>query len=83
MLKWFTIQWVRLASAAIRVVADPHMIIRETSESDNEAVTSLMVQPPALPNLVISGNNIGFSDDKPDMGAVVTVTATILNNGQR
>ena len=65
----------------IRVVADPHMIIRETSESDNEAVTSLVVQPPALPNLVISENNIGFSATNPDMGAVVTVTATILNNG--
>ncbi len=65
----------------IRVVADPHMLIMETSESDNEAVGVLRVAAAPLPNLVVRPNTIGFSNAEPAPGEPVTVTATILNNG--
>ncbi|MCC6167020.1 MAG: S8 family serine peptidase [Caldilineaceae bacterium] len=65
----------------IRVVADPHMVIPETSESDNEAVGVLRVAGAPLPNLVVRPDTIGFSSANPAPGEPVTVTATILNNG--
>jgi subtilase family serine protease len=65
----------------IRVVADPHMVIPETSESDNEAVGVLRVASAPLPNLVVRPDTIGFSNANPGPGEPVTVTATILNNG--
>lgn len=65
----------------IRVVADPHMVIPETSKSDNEAVGILRVAAAPLPNLVIRPELIGFSNPQPAPNEPVTVTATILNNG--
>ncbi len=65
----------------IRVVADPHMTLPETVETDNEAVAVLRVAVAALPNLAITAENIGFSRTNVAPGEPVTVTATILNNG--
>ena len=65
----------------IRVEADPHMVIVESSEIDNEAIALLVVRPEAQPNLVVTENNIGFSTTEPAPGEIVTVTATILNDG--
>lgn len=65
----------------IRVVADPHMTLPETLENDNEAVTVLRVDAAPLPNLVVVAENIGFSRGRVLPGEVVTVTATILNQG--
>jgi subtilase family serine protease len=65
----------------IRVVADPHQTIPEQAENDNEAVALLRVGGAQLPNVAISADNIGFSHVVAQPGEVVTVTATILNNG--
>ncbi|GIV78085.1 MAG: hypothetical protein KatS3mg050_2479 [Litorilinea sp.] len=65
----------------IRVVADPHATIAETDERDNEAVKVLRVLPPAMPNLVMRAENIGFKPVDPTTGQAVTVTATVLNVG--
>lgn len=65
----------------IRVVADPHMIIPERAEDDNEAVAVLRVAEAPLPNLLVTAENIGFSHIVAQPGEVVTVTVTVLNNG--
>ncbi len=52
----------------IRVVADPHQTIVETSEADNEAAAAVMVAPPPLPNLVALETNIGFNPAAPKAG---------------
>ncbi len=65
----------------IRVVADPHMILPETAEDDNEAMALLRVDEAPLPNLVITPENIGFNVIVGQPGEVVTITATLLNKG--
>jgi subtilase family serine protease/subtilisin family serine protease len=71
----------KVGERRIRVVADPHMILPETAEDDNEAVTVLRVADAALPNLTITPANIGFNTTTAQPGEIVTVTATIVNNG--
>ena len=65
----------------IRVVADPHQIIPEQAEDDNEAVALLRVANASLPNVVVTAENIGFSHSIAQPGEAVTVTVTVLNNG--
>ena len=65
----------------IRVVADPHMILAESAENDNEAVGVLRVAPAPLPDIAILAEHIGFSAATAAPGDVVTVTATLLNLG--
>mgnify|MGYP005848726795 CR=1 FL=1 len=66
----------------IRVVADPHSTVAETSKTDNEAVAVLRVAGRPLPNLTMRAENIGFSNDRPAPDDLVTVTATVLNTGR-
>jgi subtilase family serine protease len=67
----------------IRMVVDPLDAIAESDESDNEAITVLTVAPPPAPNLVVDEDNIRFSPLTPSDGQVVTITVTVLNDGQR
>lgn len=67
----------------IRFVVDPVDTIAESDEGDNEAITVLTVAPPPAPNLVVGENNVRFSPASPSDGQVVTVTVTVLNDGQR
>lgn len=67
----------------IRVMVDPSNFIEESDESDNRATETLTVAPPPAPNLVMMQSNIGFSTLTPTSGEAVTVTATILNNGNQ
>jgi subtilase family serine protease len=67
----------------IRLVVDPMSTITESDEGDNEAITVLTVAPPPSPNLVVATNNIRFSPASPSDGQVVTITVTVLNDGQR
>ena len=71
----------KVGERRIRVVADPHQIIPERSESDNEAVTLLRVANAPLPNVLVTMDNIGFSHSVAHPGDAVSVTVTILNNG--
>jgi len=65
----------------IRVMADPHAILAESDETDNEATEMLVVAPPPAANLAVLDHNIGLSHRAPVQGDVISVTATILNNG--
>jgi subtilase family serine protease len=67
----------------IRMAVDPANTIAESDESDNEAITVLTVSPPPAPNLVVEENNVRFSPVTPSDGQVVTITVTVLNDGQR
>ncbi len=71
----------KVGERRIRVVADPHQIIPERAENDNEAVALLRVAEAPLPNIVATSENIGFSHLVAQPGEPVTVTATILNSG--
>jgi subtilase family serine protease len=67
----------------IRMVVDPLNSIAECDEADNEAITVLTISPPPAPNLVVGENSVRFSPVSPSDGQVVTITVTVLNEGQR
>ncbi len=73
----------KVGERKLQVLVDPHTTIPETSDADNIATQTLIVAPPPLPNLVMQENNIGFLPADPNAGEVVTLTATVLNNGLR
>lgn len=66
----------------IQVLVDPHTMIAESSETDNSAIQTLSVAPAPAPNLVVQSANLGFNPIQPAEGDVVTLRATILNNGE-
>jgi len=65
----------------IRVVADRRNLISESDETDNQAEAAISINPPAIPNLVIETNNVGFHPSRPVDGDQVTISATVLNEG--
>ncbi|MEZ4864733.1 MAG: CARDB domain-containing protein [Caldilineaceae bacterium] len=65
----------------IQVTADPNDAIAESDEGDNRAVKTLTISPPKIPNLVVRGDGIQFSDAKPIVGDQVGITATVRNDG--
>ncbi len=65
----------------IRVVVDPNNFIRESSKEDNQTVVTLPVQAAMAPNLAMLSGNIKFVPQSPELHDVVTVSATVLNNG--
>lgn len=65
----------------IQVTVDPNDLILESDESDNQAVKTLTISPPIIPNLVVRTNDIVFSPQTPVEGDPVTVTVTIRNEG--
>ena len=65
----------------IRVVVDPNNFIRESSKEDNQTVVTLPVQAAMAPNLAMLSGNIKFVPQSPEIHDVVTVSATVLNNG--
>lgn len=71
----------RSGERKIEVIADRSNLIAESNERDNSAQATFTVGAPALPNLVIKSDNIGFSPDVPASGDQVTIVATILNDG--
>ncbi len=69
-------------SRQIRVTVDPANFIAERNEIDNKDTATLILTPPPAANLVMQSTNIGFAPPLPTAGEAVSVTATILNNGQ-
>ncbi len=67
----------------IQVTLDPANTVPESDEQDNSAIVPLTVAPPPAPNLVVSENNVRFTPVAPSDGQVVTITVTVLNEGQR
>ena len=65
----------------IRVVVDPSNFIRESNKEDNQAVVSLPVRAAMAPNLAMLSGNIKFDPQSPQIHDLVTVSATVLNNG--
>ncbi len=65
----------------IRVVADRSNLISEADETDNQAEATVTISLPAIPNLVMESENIGFHPSIPAFGDQVTINATVLNNG--
>jgi uncharacterized repeat protein (TIGR01451 family) len=71
----------KVGERQLLVVADPNNFIRESDESDNQATETLLVAPAPMPNLKVLPGNIKFDPPEPEQGDVVTMTATILNDG--
>ena len=65
----------------IRVVVDPSNFVRESSKEDNQTVVTLPVQAAMAPNLAMLSGNIKFDPQSPQIHDLVTVSATVLNNG--
>ncbi len=69
----------------IEVAVDPNNFIPESKETDNKSQKTLKVTGHAAPNLVAQANNVNFSPGlrgtPPIEGDLVTIYATILNNG--
>jgi subtilase family serine protease len=65
----------------LRVVVDPSNYIPESDETDNRTTYTLFIEGALAPNLVVRASNIGMFPLAPVSGEPVTVTATILNNG--
>src|SRR5690606_25724800 len=68
---------------AIRVTLDPDNTIAESDEQDNQALATMTIAPPPAPNLVLTESNVRFSPAAPVAGDEVTVSITVLNEGQR
>jgi len=66
----------------IRLTLDPIDQIAESDETDNQAETTLTIAPPPSPNLVVTADHVRFTPMAPSDGQVVTITVTVLNQGQ-
>ena len=66
----------------IQVTLDPVNTVGESDEQDNSAIVPLTIAPPPAPNLVVRESNVRFTPAAPSDGQVVTVTVTVLNEGQ-
>ena len=73
-----TISWVANLSGAHTIYVDVNYnkTVDESTYLDNSASSSLIVQKP---NLEISDSDISISDQYPDVGQSVTITATVHN----
>ncbi len=69
------------ANRRIKVVVDPQNAIPESDKKDNEATATLELVKPPLPNLAVRTDDIGLAPAKPTAGEVVTVSATVRNDG--
>ena len=69
------------ANRRIKVVIDPQNAVPESDEKDNEATATLELVKPPLPNLIVRTDDVGMAPAKPTAGEVVTVSATIRNDG--
>ena len=65
----------------LQVVVDPGNFVAETDETDNAASSSLTVEPPPTPNLVMLAGNIALHPPTPTGGSGVSISAVVLNNG--
>ena len=71
----------KTGSRRIQVLVDSNNLIPESDENDNDALASLQVNAPPLPNLAILESGIGFNPLYPTDGDKVLVTVTVQNNG--
>jgi subtilase family serine protease len=67
----------------LRMVVDPLNTVAESDESDNNAITVLTIAPPPAPNLVVDEEKVRFNPMAPSDGQAVTITVSVLNDGQR
>jgi large repetitive protein len=65
----------------IHILIDPQNIISESNENNNETLKPVDVTPPTLPDLTITSTDIVFSNQTPQEGDPLTITATIHNLG--
>jgi subtilase family serine protease len=67
----------------IQITVDPMNTIMESDEQDNSAIIPLTIAPPPAPNLVVREDGVRFTPVAPTDGQAVTITVTVLNEGQR
>ena len=71
----------RAGTNVLYFVIDPANAVIETSKANNVASVTLVVQPPVLPNLVVSAADLQLTPSGPQEGDRTTVTATVHNLG--
>lgn len=65
----------------IQVLVDSNNLIPEENENDNDALTSVEVLAPPLPNLAVMESGVGFNPLSPVDGDEILVTVTVQNRG--
>ncbi len=65
----------------IKCVADPGNLIAEGNENNNENQTTANIAVSPLPDLIISPEDVSFSDTYPNSGETVTISAVVKNTG--
>ena len=55
----------------VQVIVDPNNTVDESSESDNKATATLAMIEEPIANLMITSDNISFSDPRPVEGDTV------------
>lgn len=77
----FQTDFASVGTKNLKAIVDPDNLINETDETNNEIATSAMVQAVSRPDLVITANDITFSNNNPLPGETVQITAKITNQG--
>jgi large repetitive protein len=65
----------------IHILLDPQNLISESNENNNETLKPVDVTPPTQPDLTLTSTDIVFSNQVPQEGDPLTITATIHNLG--
>ncbi|RLE21903.1 MAG: hypothetical protein DRJ65_15020, partial [Acidobacteria bacterium] len=60
---------------------DPHGLIQDVNLDNNAAVTTIVITPSDLPNLVVSPESLTFDPDQSFQGDSVALSGQITNNG--
>ena len=80
-----TLEWTPVTpeeDAPLVVRVDPFDLLRERREDDNAWPLRLRVRASGLPNLVVTGADVGVTPDPPLEGQAATVSAVVRNAGE-
>lgn len=76
--------WTNIKETGEKLIylrVDPGNSIKETSEEDNDAFTTIKIL--SLPDLSVSSNSITFSPSAPKEGDTVSISVTVKNLGEQ
>ncbi len=80
-----TLDWIPVTpeeDAPLVVRVDPFDLLHERREDDNARPLRLRVRASGLPNLVVTGAEVGVTPDPPLEGQAAAVTAVVRNTGE-
>jgi subtilase family serine protease len=79
-----SMDWTNIMESGEKIIyvkVDPDNLVKEISEDDNDAFTTLKIL--SLPDLTISTNSIVFTPPAPKDGDAVLINVTVQNKGEQ